>query len=94
MPLLLLIGLGLGFWWLKSKASPAVASKGVLVTDAASLAVVLRGGTSAQKQAAVMHYEKLKGLPVTGLYTVAIAHAMQDDGVTNPPPVPAGTTDE
>lgn len=89
---LVLIG-ALGFWlWLKSRA------RGVTGASAASLAqslnVVLLGGTAQQKQTAIFAYEKAKGLPMTGLYTVAIQHAMQDDGVTNPAPLPAAVTED
>ena len=96
MPLFLIAGAALGlFWWLKSRVPAATTARApVPVTNAASLNTVLLGGTAAQKQLGVMAYEKLKGLPVTGIYTVAIQHLMTEDGVANPAPLPASITED
>lgn len=90
MPALLWLGaLGLGLWWLKSRAvaSPAL-------TSAQALNVVLLGGTPAAKAAAVAAYQASKGLPPDGVYTVAIQDAMVDDGVATPAPLPASVTED
>lgn len=89
MPFVLLGGLVLGLWWLRSRAV-AAAPAGTL---AQQVVAVLMGGTAAAQSAAIMAYEASKGLPQTGLYTDAVRDALVDDGIANPPPTATGMDD-
>jgi hypothetical protein len=89
----------LALCWIGKRAravgSSAPASHATQATLAAQLnAVLLSNAPPATMQAALAAYEQSKGLPVTMLYTSAIQHAMVDDGVVNPAPVPAGTVED
>jgi hypothetical protein len=96
-PLVFLGGAVLVLWWIGKNApakGAAPASHATQASLAEQLNAVLLSGTPTAQQAALTAYEKAKGLPMTGLYTSAIQHAMVDDGVVNPAPVPAGTTED
>ena len=60
-------------------------SSGTTTSAAMLLNAVLHGGSAAQKQAAVMAYQKAKGMAQTGVYTQDVYDALVQDGIGAPP---------